>query len=453
MDNSNSRSCLLEHIAFQSGRKICGHTRDTNTHIEISINNIWTYNSGWSQTTEGTTYSATSDDEGYFEIELPEDLEITSLAACFGTGTCMDQLLDVNLAYIGDVSKCESMLYMFDSNSYLEKVQGFSKFQNATSNKTCEGMFRSNLSITTVDFTGMSTEGMDSSIMSRYGWPVIFYNVTSLTNLTLPEMSSKMYMGSSAFSGCTGLKNVKCSGTISCNHVYFQDCPLTLESMRQILSHLTTTPVSGAECKFSDSSLSAIRSNEECMEYYNAAKENGWTMPDMPYYTNACVDEDYFEMNSYYLKGTETDTSQAMYGKVYVVMNQTSSTPTTYWTFYLNADHSSFDLSDGTDKTLSFSMKGIDSGLERAGVTIQSSSYAPMYIQFIDSDGNTSDWVSPINGGTIAAGSVTAGTLALSTVSGIDMSSVLGFRVMFNNTTDSAKSRKKGVWFSSISIS
>lgn len=493
---------LLLRKSF-AGRKrmIFGTTNSANKTISCRVNNVFTYSGGsWSRT-GGTEYSATSDSTGYFEIELPETLVINNFTFDSSYGASQNNpeyITSINLSNIGKVDQVNSLLFAFSNLTHATAIAGFNKFSQSPI-VTMEGCFRACERLTSLDFTGMNTDDMIATSgatdgSQRYGFPNCFYDCVSLESLILPKIPSTCYMGEGTFYGCEKLANVSCSGTVSNNLIIVSKksgstvggSPLSLESMRNILSHLTTTPNSGAHCEFYDSAWYYACNDSQCQSLVSTATTNGWSfIPTYQiYYYDDCKSYSHFNTSSdgYYLIGAESSTDthpcSVVLGKAYLMCNEPSTVTTHGHAEYRFS--SAMNLTNATELNMqikAFNYTGSSSGgegLVRYGLnTISETSTQittsnnnfKVYVQWIDSSNNTTSWITDdadSGGGTRIAiqkynetpqdlGSNVSYTLSFPS-SGFDKTNVIGFNIMYMKTSDSMQERKKGGWFISIII-
>jgi len=492
---------LLARNSFSNKKRmISGTTRQANKTIGCRFNNTYTYsNNSWSYS-GGQTITATSDSTGYYEIEIPDSLVITNFTFDSSFGAPQDnpdQIETINLAYIGNVDSVEMLLYAFSNLTHVTFITGFNKFKNCPL-KTMEGCFRACEKLLSLDFTGLNTDYMITTSgatdgRQRYGFPNCFYNCISLQHLILPKIPSSCYMGGGMFYGCENLIYVSCSAEISNNMLFVTQtsstgttggCPLNLLSMRDILSHLSTT--SGYQCEFWDSAWYYATTDSQCQSLLSAAESNGWTFKPTysVYYFDDCKSYSKFNTSSVgcYLVGieqsTDTHPCSVVLGQTYLMCNETASTSPHDHAEYRFG--SAINLTNATELHLSvkaFTYTSSTStsasqrvGLQRVGTNTNTGTTTQIetkndnfkiYVRWIDSNGNTTSWNTDDNATTIAIqrydespqnlGSKTTYTLSLPS-SGFNKSSVVGFDIMYMKTTDSTQERKKGGWWNSILI-
>lgn len=497
---------LARKVFSNTKRMIYGTTIQANITIGVCINNTWVYNDStgeWEVQSDGTTYTATSDSNKYFEIELPDSLVIHNFtfdSAYGGHRNNLDYIHTVNLSYIGKVNELGMLLFAFSNLEQVTAISGFNKFTNCPL-KTIEGCFRNCANLTTVDLTGLNTEDMvmvpgaaDGS--QRYGYPNLFYGDTNLTNLTLPKLPSTCYAGGGAFYGCDSLVNITCTDTIendlpmvtqrqsSNAWVIEGGSPLSTQSMRNILTHLSIT--SPHECKFGDMAWYNATNDSQCQAAITTAEANGWTfIPNYPiYWVDNCKTYEHFGTSSAgcYLVGTEktTDTysCSVVLGQTYLMVNETASTDP--------HDHAEYrfgspiNLTNATElhisaKAFTYTSPTSTSASERVGLTRTGLNTATMtttqmetkndnfkiYVRWVDNQGSTTEWATDDAETRIAIqrydedpqdlGSKTTYTISLPS-SNFDKANVVGFDIMYMKTSDSLQERRKGGWFNSIVI-
>ena len=481
-------------------RMIFGTTNSANKTISCRVNNTYTYSGGsWSRS-GGTEYSATSDSTGYFEIELPNNLVLHNFTFDSSYGASRNNpeyITSINLSYIGKVDQVNTLLFAFSNLTHVTSIAGFNKFSHSPI-VTMEGCFRACEQLTSLDFTGMNTDDMVATSgatdgSQRYGFPNCFYDCVSLRSLTLPKIPSTCYMGEGTFYGCEALTNVSCSGSVANNLIMVTkasgittDGPaLSVNSLRDILSHLTTTPNTGAHCEFYDSAWYYVCNDSQCQSLVTTATSNGWSfIPTYQvYYFDDCNTYSHFHTSSagHYLVGTEASTDthpcSVVMGKAYLICNESSSVTTHDHAEYRFG--SALNLSNATElhmQVKAFNYTGSESsgtGLVRYGlnttddtstqITTSNNNFI-VYIQWVDSSNRTTSWANDDHGtsGTTIAiqkynespqnlGSSITYTLSLPS-SDFDKTNVIGFNIMYMKTTDSAKERKKGGWYNSIII-
>lgn len=479
-------------------RMIFGTTKQSYQTIGCVFNNTYTYSdSSWSYA-DGTTITATSDADGYYEIEIPTDLVIKNFTFDSSFGAPQDnpdQIASINLSNIGSVDELEMLLFAFSNLTEVTSIVGFSKFKSCKL-KTMEGCFRACKNLISLDFTGLNTDYMiagDSGGEVRYGMPVAFYDCASLQSLVLPKIPSTCYMGSGTFYGCEKLTDVSCSDVIE-NDIKFitqssstgttGGCPLSVESIRNVLSNLSTT--SPHDCVFFDTAWYLATNDSQCQSLISTAETNGWYFyPDYDiYYYDDCKTYSSFNSSSVgcYLVGTEKSTDpypcEVTIGQTYLLCNESADTNP-----HDNAEYrfsSSIDLTNATELKLSVKAFTYTSdvsvtasqrvGLQRDGLNTVTGTVTQIetindnykiYIRWVDSNNNTTSWSTDDDATTIAiqrydespqdTGSNTTYTLSLPT-SSFDKTNVIGFDIMFMKTTDSFKERIKGCWWNSILI-
>lgn len=487
---------LLRKALGAHKRMIYGTTRQANKTIGCRFNNTYTYNTndGKWEYTGGTLITATSDSDKYFEIEIPENMVITNFTFDTSFGAHQDnpdQIITLNLSNIGKVNQLEMLLYAFSNLTQVTAIAGFNKFAQSPL-LTMEGCFRACEKLVSLDFTGLNTDDMvagSSGGSARYGFPNCFYNCISLEHLVLPKIPSTCYMGGGTFFGCEKLSSVECSGEVA-NDLWLVTqssstgitggAPLTRDSMRNILSYLSTTHP--ATCEFWDAAWYWVTKDSHCQALVASAERNGWSfVPTYSvYWFDDCKTYDHFHTSSggCYLVGTEktTDTNPCPYmvGKTYMICNESSSVTT--------HDHGEYRFDSGMDLTnatqLDIVIKdfmwtqdpGTGSsnriGLTRMGIDTRDSSQTqvttvndnfPFYIRWVDSNGNTGSWTLLETIHTIQYNqSDTTTTQITHTISlpSVDFNSgsVIGFDIMYMKTDDSVKERIKGCWYNSILI-
>ena len=497
--NETFIQAILARKAFSKKvRMIYGYTNQPNISVSCKMNVSWSYDgSDWSAS-GGSTYSAISDSEGYFEIILPDNLVINNFTFDSTKGASqnnVDYIDSLNLSYIGNTNNVNTLQYAFSNLKAVKTISGFNQFKHSPI-KTMECCFRSCEHITELNLTGLNTNNIiiDTSVSggSRYGFPNCFYNCAALEHLVLPKIPSTCYMGGGTFYGCEKLTDMTCSDEIANdlpvvtqkkeNDVWVIEggAPLTLQSMRDILSHLSTT--SGHECKFWDSAWYYATNDSQCQSLVSAAEGNGWSfVPTYPvYWFDDCTTYDKFHTSTTgdYLVGTEKSREENgcsyMVGKTYMIVND-NSTPKPHdyaeYRFGSNMNLTNASTLDIIVKTFMWTYDpGTGSsnrvGLKRTGINTRTlvttqvttvNDNFPLYIRWVDSNGNTGSWTKLVDLQTTQYSQSSKTTTDISHTislpsSGFSQNSVAGFDIMYMSTSDSVKERIKGCWWYSILI-
>ena len=478
-----------------SGKKrmIYGTCNQNNKTIQVCFNNRWTWDDTDRTWNVDSNYSGrvicsgTSDSHGDFEIIIPEDLIIENLtfdSRYGGNGNNVEYLTTINLSYLGDVSGLTRLLYAFSNLEHVTMISGFGKFTNCPL-ITMEGCFNDCPRLTTVDLTGLRTDDMvmvDGATdgRQRYGMPNCFSGDIALANLTLPKIPSTCYMGESTFKDCTSLASITCTSDIE-NSIKMLSSPLTLESSRTVLSHLSSTHATNAECNFKASVWMTALADSQCQQSITAARANGWILP---LYIDDCISESHFNTSSagYYLVGTEA--SGAVHpnaielGQVYVICNEPSSLGPNQHDHIEYRFTSSVDLTDARKLVLGVKTFNALSSSELSGNGITrtakntrtqvandyatKNNYYKVFVAFVDNNGNVTSYNYDDSNKTLSPESYDESTQTTDTLtytlslpsSGFNKSNVVGFNVMYMKPdTSSGTARVKGCWFNSITIS
>lgn len=454
-------------------RCIEGYTYGTNKIVGVSINGTFTWNSGSSYNyTVGNTYTATSDSTGYYKIMIPEDLVIRQITMMGVENSPLqnnyDNIRTIDFSKLGNMGSCTTVMFMCADLNNLEEVRGLSVLKRSPI-LSLEGMFRSTTKLNSVDLSGVNTSNIkrgSSGAQARYGFPVMFYQ-SGIKTLVMPMMPKDAYFSGSTFQDCFNLSNLTFVGEIQ-GDIFIESSPLTLASVRSILSHLSSTHIEDPVMYVPDNSWDLALDDALAITLAKTAIDNGWILPEIPIYRDACTNRDkwYAPVGNYFYgfeKETDTYPNQLVMGKIYSIVKETSSTnPHSYG--YYEFDKNGIDISESMSlsiqaKAFNYISSSGSTGITRSGYTTTNNNFK-LYIQFVDVNGKVSPTQrvanklnTTLNPQSVSESSQTLYTLYYSTnVTGIDLKKITGFRFAYIKETDSFSNRTKGCWFNYIKV-